>query len=36
MFLVSGGLTGPADINTGLKFVTKVSCGSVPVHQDAV
>ena len=22
-FLVSGGLTGPADINTGLKFVTK-------------
>jgi len=27
MFLVSGGLTGPADINTGLKFVTKPSVG---------
>ncbi len=27
MFLVSGGLTGPADINTGLKFVTKASVG---------
>lgn len=26
-FLVSGGLTGPADINTGLKFVTKDSVG---------
>jgi simple sugar transport system substrate-binding protein len=24
-FLVSGGLTGPANINTGLKFVTKDS-----------
>ncbi|MGH7079806.1 MAG: sugar ABC transporter substrate-binding protein, partial [Acetobacteraceae bacterium] len=23
VFKVSGGLTGPADINTGLKFVTK-------------
>jgi simple sugar transport system substrate-binding protein len=23
MYLASGGLTGPADINTGLKFVTK-------------
>jgi len=23
MFKLSGGLTGPADINTGLKFVTK-------------
>jgi simple sugar transport system substrate-binding protein len=23
MFVASGGLTGPADINTGLKFVTK-------------
>jgi simple sugar transport system substrate-binding protein len=28
MFLASGGLTGPADINTGLKFVTKGSVGS--------
>jgi simple sugar transport system substrate-binding protein len=27
MFLVSGGLTGPADINTGLKFVTKSNVG---------
>ncbi len=27
MFLASGGLTGPADINTGLKFVTKSSVG---------
>jgi simple sugar transport system substrate-binding protein len=27
MFLASGGLTGPADINTGLKFVTKGSVG---------
>jgi simple sugar transport system substrate-binding protein len=26
-FLVSGGLVGPADINTGLKFVTKSSVG---------
>ncbi len=26
-YLVSGGLTGPADINTGLKFVTKESVG---------
>jgi simple sugar transport system substrate-binding protein len=26
-FLASGGLTGPADINTGLKFVTKESVG---------
>ncbi len=26
-FLVSGGLVGPADINTGLKFVTKGSVG---------
>ncbi|MBV9811921.1 MAG: substrate-binding domain-containing protein, partial [Acetobacteraceae bacterium] len=26
-FLVSGGLTGPAEINTGLKFVTKDSVG---------
>lgn len=26
-FLASGGLTGPADINTGLKFVTKASVG---------
>ncbi len=26
-FLASGGLTGPADINTGLKFVTKDSVG---------
>jgi simple sugar transport system substrate-binding protein len=26
-FLVSGGLTGPADINTGLKFVTKDNVG---------
>src|ERR1700722_11650578 len=26
-FLASGGLTGPADINTGLKFVTKGSVG---------
>jgi simple sugar transport system substrate-binding protein len=25
MFKFSGGLTGPADINTGLKFVTKAS-----------
>jgi simple sugar transport system substrate-binding protein len=25
MFLASGGLTGPADINTGLKFVTKAN-----------
>ncbi len=25
VFMVSGGLTGPADINTGLKFVTKES-----------
>jgi len=25
MFKLSGGLTGPADINTGLKFVTKAS-----------
>ena len=25
MFKLSGGLTGPADINTGLKFVTKTS-----------
>jgi simple sugar transport system substrate-binding protein len=24
-FKLSGGLTGPADINTGLKFVTKAS-----------
>jgi simple sugar transport system substrate-binding protein len=28
MFLASGGLTGPADINTGLKFVTKGSVGA--------
>ncbi|HEY6434803.1 MAG TPA: sugar ABC transporter substrate-binding protein [Acetobacteraceae bacterium] len=27
MFLASGGLTGPSDINTGLKFVTKGSVG---------
>jgi simple sugar transport system substrate-binding protein len=27
MYLASGGLTGPADINTGLKFVTKGSVG---------
>ena len=27
MFLASGGLSGPADINTGLKFVTKGSVG---------
>jgi simple sugar transport system substrate-binding protein len=27
MYLASGGLTGPADINTGLKFVTKQSVG---------
>ena len=27
MFLASGGLTGPSDINTGLKFVTKASVG---------
>jgi simple sugar transport system substrate-binding protein len=27
MFLASGGLVGPADINTGLKFVTKDSVG---------
>ena len=27
MYLASGGLTGPADINTGLKFVTKESVG---------
>lgn len=27
MYLASGGLTGPADINTGLKFVTKASVG---------
>jgi simple sugar transport system substrate-binding protein len=26
-FLASGGLVGPADINTGLKFVTKDSVG---------
>jgi simple sugar transport system substrate-binding protein len=26
-YLASGGLTGPADINTGLKFVTKSSVG---------
>ena len=25
MFKYSGGLTGPADINTGLKFITKQS-----------
>jgi simple sugar transport system substrate-binding protein len=28
MFLASGGLVGPAEINTGLKFVTKDSVGS--------
>jgi simple sugar transport system substrate-binding protein len=27
LYLASGGLTGPADINTGLKFVTKDSVG---------
>ena len=27
MYLASGGLTGPADINTGLKFVTKDNVG---------
>jgi simple sugar transport system substrate-binding protein len=27
MFLASGGLSGPADINTGLKFVTKGAVG---------
>jgi simple sugar transport system substrate-binding protein len=27
MFLASGGLTGPSDINTGLKFVTKAGVG---------
>ena len=27
MFKFSGGLTGPSDINTGLKFVTKSSVG---------
>jgi simple sugar transport system substrate-binding protein len=27
VFLASGGLTGPAEINTGLKFVTKESVG---------
>jgi simple sugar transport system substrate-binding protein len=27
MYLASGGLTGPADINTGLKFVTKANVG---------
>jgi len=27
MFLSSGGLVGPADVNTGLKFVTKDSVG---------
>jgi simple sugar transport system substrate-binding protein len=31
MFLASGGLVGPADINTGLKFVTK---GSVKPYLD--
>ena len=33
-FKVSGGLVGPADINTGLKFVTKDSGRPVPDHQD--
>jgi simple sugar transport system substrate-binding protein len=28
MYLMSGGLTGPADINTGLKFVTKYNVDS--------
>jgi simple sugar transport system substrate-binding protein len=27
VFKISGGLSGPADINTGLKFVTKASVG---------
>ena len=35
-FKVSGGLVGPADINTGLKFVTKDSDRPVSQHQDAV
>ena len=26
-FLASGGLVGPADVNTGLKFVTKDNVG---------
>jgi len=30
MYKISGGLTGPSDINTGLKFVTKTSVDSVP------
>jgi simple sugar transport system substrate-binding protein len=25
IYKISGGLTGPSDINTGLKFVTKAS-----------
>ena len=29
-FLNSGGLTGPADTNTGLKFVTKADAGQYP------
>ncbi len=33
---VSGGLVGPADINTGLKFVTKDAVGTLPRHQDAL
>ena len=34
VFKVSGGLVGPADINTGLKFVTKDAVGPYLEHQD--
>ena len=36
MFLASGGLVGPADINTGLKFVTKESVDPYLTHQDPI
>ena len=35
-FLASGGLTGPADINTGLKFVIKDSVGPYLSTPDAL
>ena len=36
MYLLSGGLSGPADTNTGLKFVTKDNVGSLSRDADPV
>ncbi len=36
MYLASGGLVGPAEINTGLKFVTKDTVDAVSCDEDAL